>query len=250
LKTGAFFGELKRRNVLRAGAFYAAAIWALAQGIAFATAYQWRGSLLTSSGDLAGGLASLERASARDPRSLVVGENQAIALRSLGRDAEAKALCMRILVFAPEYVGCLDDFAMANLLLREFAGARSMLERLAATLNPSAAVMGRELTDALAGHGDRHALAARYAALPLQSNLDPTSGNVLEDYDLAAVIVRLGERELVLDYLERIAAEGGDWAIMLPAMDPVRCEPRFIAVVKKMRTTDPHYAKVCQAKHG
>jgi TolB-like protein len=34
LKTGAFFGELKRRNVLRAGAFYAAAVWALAQGIA------------------------------------------------------------------------------------------------------------------------------------------------------------------------------------------------------------------------
>ncbi|MEO8804086.1 MAG: hypothetical protein ABI375_12105, partial [Rudaea sp.] len=29
-----FFAELKRRNVLRAGAFYAAAVWALAQGIA------------------------------------------------------------------------------------------------------------------------------------------------------------------------------------------------------------------------
>ncbi|HEX3123636.1 MAG TPA: hypothetical protein VHQ21_10085, partial [Rhodanobacteraceae bacterium] len=28
------FGELKRRNVLRAGAFYVAAVWALAQGIA------------------------------------------------------------------------------------------------------------------------------------------------------------------------------------------------------------------------
>jgi TolB-like protein len=34
LKTGAFFGELKRRNVLRTGAFYAGAVWALAQGIA------------------------------------------------------------------------------------------------------------------------------------------------------------------------------------------------------------------------
>ncbi|MGH8233367.1 MAG: tetratricopeptide repeat protein [Rhodanobacteraceae bacterium] len=34
MKAGAFFGELKRRNVLRAGAFYAAAVWALAQGIA------------------------------------------------------------------------------------------------------------------------------------------------------------------------------------------------------------------------
>jgi hypothetical protein len=54
-------------------------------------------------------------------------------------------------------------------------------------------------------------------------------------------IVMLGERELAFDSLERIVAEGGgyaDWAIMLPAMDPIRCEPRFVAVVKKMRTTD------------
>ena len=33
MKAGAFFGELKRRNVLRAAAIYAAAVWALAQGI-------------------------------------------------------------------------------------------------------------------------------------------------------------------------------------------------------------------------
>ncbi|MGH9654636.1 MAG: hypothetical protein ACRD6B_14370, partial [Bryobacteraceae bacterium] len=34
LQARAFFGELKRRNVLRAGALYAAAAWALAQGAA------------------------------------------------------------------------------------------------------------------------------------------------------------------------------------------------------------------------
>ena len=34
MKAAAFFGELKRRNVLRAAAFYAAAVWALAQGLA------------------------------------------------------------------------------------------------------------------------------------------------------------------------------------------------------------------------
>ena len=33
LNAGTFFGELKRRNVLRAAAIYAAAVWALAQGI-------------------------------------------------------------------------------------------------------------------------------------------------------------------------------------------------------------------------
>ncbi len=34
MKAGEFFSELKRRNVLRAGAFYVAAVWALAQGLA------------------------------------------------------------------------------------------------------------------------------------------------------------------------------------------------------------------------
>jgi hypothetical protein len=34
LKAGVILGELKRRKVLQAGAFYAAAVWALAQGIA------------------------------------------------------------------------------------------------------------------------------------------------------------------------------------------------------------------------
>ena len=34
MKIEAFFSELKRRNVLRAGAFYIAAVWALAQGLA------------------------------------------------------------------------------------------------------------------------------------------------------------------------------------------------------------------------
>ena len=34
LKRGTFFSELKRRNVLRAGAFYVAAAWALSQGLA------------------------------------------------------------------------------------------------------------------------------------------------------------------------------------------------------------------------
>jgi TolB-like protein/Tfp pilus assembly protein PilF len=226
---------------------------AIALRPSFATAYQWRGTQLTSNGDLAGGLASLERASALDPRSLVVAENHAFALRTLSRDADAQTVCMRILAFAPTYVGCMDDVAMADLQLHDYANARAMLERLAAVLNPSAAAQGRELTDALAGHGDRHALAVRYAALPLQSNLDPASGNVLEDYDLVAVIVLLGERELALTYLEHIAAVGSDnadWAIMLPAVDPIRCEPRFVVVVKKMKTTDPYYAKVCDGKHG
>ena len=217
----------------------------------FATAHQWRGSLLMSSGDLAGGLASLERAGKLDPRSLVVSQNHAFTLRTLGRDADAKARCLRTLAFAPTYGACLEDTALAEIALGNLDAAREMLERQAAIDNPSAVVQGRELVTALKG-GDRRALAMRYAALPYNSKFDPHSGNSIEGYDMPAVLVMLGENALALDYVERLAGQLGgtaDWAIMLPALDPIRCEPRFIAVVERLKTTDPHAAKVCAGKH-
>ncbi len=224
---------------------------AIALRPSFATAHQWRGNLLMTSGDLAGGLASHETATELDPRALVVSENHAIALRMLGRDADAKARCQRTLAFAPDYGPCLGDVAIAELQLGELAAARSTLQRLAAVDNPSASAQGRELVDALEGKGDRHALAVRYAALPYNSRLDPTSGNAIEGYDMPSVLMLLGEPGLALDYVEKLAAELGgtaDWTVMYPQMDPIRCEPRFIAVVKKLKTTDPHFAKVCQGK--
>jgi hypothetical protein len=39
-----------------------------------------------------------------------------------------------------------------------------------------------------------------------------------------------------------------DWAVMLPAMDPIRCEPRFKAMVARLKTTDPYAPSVCAGK--
>ncbi len=86
----------------------------------------------------------------------------------------------------------------------------------------------------------------------MTSKFDPASGNSLEGYDMPLVLVLLGENALALDYVERLAGELGgtaDWAVMLPALDPIRCEPRFIAVVERLKTTDPHAEKVCAGKH-
>src|SRR5436309_854511 len=152
---------------------------AIALRPSFATAYQWRGTLLMSSGKLADGLASLERATSLDPRSLVVANNHSEILLTLGRYADAKARCSSVLEFAPNYVGCLDNTGRAELLLGDFEAARRTLERLAAADNPSASRQGRELTDALAGRSDRHALALRYSALPANSALESTSGHTV-----------------------------------------------------------------------
>jgi len=88
--------------------------------------------------------------------------------------------------------------------------------------------------------------------LRYNSNLDPASGNILNGYQIAAVLMILGEREITLSYLEVLAGELGgeaEWAMILPVMDPIRCDPRFVAIVQRLKTTDPYAAKVCAEKH-
>ena len=61
----------------------------------------------------------------------------------------------------------------------------------------------------------------------------------------------LGERELTINCLERLAGKLGshaDWAVMMPVMDPIRCDPRFVAIIQRLKTTDPYAAKVCAGK--
>ena len=85
----------------------------------------------------------------------------------------------------------------------------------------------------------------------MNSALDSTSGNTFLGYEIPVVLMLLGERELTLAYLERLAGELGghaDWAVMMPIMDSIRCDPRFVAIVQRMKTTDPYAAKVCAGK--
>ena len=224
---------------------------AIALRPSFATAHQWLGNMLMNSGDLEGALAELEQASALDPRSAVIADNHAFASLTLGRNAEARALCQQALTFSPDYPSCLQYVALVDLMTGDYEAAKARLERMAAVANPSASWQPQALVDALAGRADKHALALRLAALPYSSGIDGASGNMLEDQVVAAVLMMLDERALALDYIERMANRFGntmDWAVMLPQMDPIRCEPRFVAVVRKLKTHDPYYAKVCAGK--
>jgi TolB-like protein/Tfp pilus assembly protein PilF len=225
---------------------------AIALRPSFATAHQWRGTQLMVQGKLAEALTSLEQASALDPRSRVVAENQSIVLRALGRNAEAKSRCQQALAFAPDYSACLGDIAMAELSMGQFAEARATLKKQAEIENPGASTQGDELFNALRSKSSKRDFAQRLAALGFNSKFDPASENLFEDYDMPSVLILLGEKEITLDYLERFSEIKGnyvDWAIMMPAMDPIRCEPRFVALVKKLKTHDPHFAKVCGGKN-
>src|SRR5262249_17687200 len=109
----------------------------------------------------------------------------------------------------------------------------------------------RELAATLAGHSDRHALALRYARFSVDSAFSERGENAIWPQHIPVVLLLLGEPGLALDYLERLAASprGADVVIMLPAVDPMGCDPRFVAVVQKMKTRDPHFDRVCSGKH-
>ncbi|TJY59392.1 hypothetical protein E4T66_13430 [Sinimarinibacterium sp. CAU 1509] len=215
-----------------------------------AAAHHWLGNALASAGNLAEGLAELERASVLDPRSGVIAENHAYSLLAAGRIADARARCQALLDIIPDHPSCLQYVALGNLLLGEYGAADATLAQLAATFKPAGTGGAHELVEALAGRADRRTVAERMAALPPSSNLSADSANLMEDHVIAAILMMLGEPELALSYTERLASVPGnvmDWAVMLPMMDPIRCEPRFRAVIEKLKTHDPYVATVCPA---
>jgi TolB-like protein/Flp pilus assembly protein TadD len=225
---------------------------AIALRPSFATAYQWLGNSLWGAGDMQDGLATLERASALDPRSPIIANNHGMALIAAGREADAIALCAPTLRDAPQNQPCLESTAFATLLSGDNAAARSLFQRYAQVANPGAAGEVDALFDALADKGDRHALAVRLAAFGPQSSYDPRSGNVFSIYMIPPLLVLLGEPQLVVRNLEPFAMNDRsgqtEWAIMMKSLGAVHCDPAFVDLVKRVKTTDPHYDALCTHK--
>ena len=69
--------------------------------------------------------------------------------------------------------------------------------------------------------------------------------------EVETLIASIGENQLALDFAEKMAGDiGGNitWVVAHPAVDPIRCEPRFKAVMQRLKLTDPHATKVCAGK--
>lgn len=224
---------------------------AIALRPSYATAYHWRGSERLASGDLEGSIEDMAQAWSLDPRSPVIADNYAVALLAAGQIDQARTVCEKALGFAPNFPGCLQYLGLIDLITGNYDEATPLLERAALVRNPGARSMPQDLAAALSGRADKRKLAQKLAALGFNSGLQQGSGNALEDHVVAAVLALLGQNDLALDYVERMSRELGstmDWAIMLPTLDPIRCEPRFKAVVERMKTHDPYAAKVCAGR--
>jgi len=218
----------------------------------FATGHQWLGNSLWAGGDLEGGIAEMERASVLDPQAPIIANNHAMALIAAGRFDEADATCRPLLESHPESAICLEPMGFAAALRGQWDQAIALYDRYAVATNPSARAEVRELFEALQGRADRHAMAVRLAAFERQSTYKPGSGNVFQPYLVVPLLVALGEPKLAIDYLASFAkvdtSGEAEWAIMLLQPGALHCDPDFVALVKEIKTTDPHREASCAKK--
>jgi TolB-like protein len=219
----------------------------------YASAYQWLGNSIWVGGQLEQGEVMLQRASELDPRSAIIANNHGMVLVAMGHFAEAKNLCAPFLQSDPENQTCLELTTIAALELGDLAQARVWAMRYAAVTNPGAQVEVAQVFDALQGHGDRHAIAVRLATYLPQSIFNGASGNAFPPYVIPSLLVLLGEPKLALKNLQSWAytdrAGMSEWAVMMPALGQLHCDPAFVAFVSKIKTTDPHHASLCGATH-
>jgi len=219
---------------------------AIALKPSFATAHQWLGTTLMETGEPEESLASLKRAAELDPRSLIVADNYATMLLIAGRNADAIAACEPSLTYAPDSILCVSSLGPAYLLDGKLDRARPYYDQWARNWGAGTDRQIAELFDALEGKSDRKSFARKLAATPDRSWNDPASGNLLSAFDIPLVLVLLEERELALQYIQS-ASQGAPLgrAMLLPVMDPIRCDARFKAKAAALKIKDLRAERLC-----
>ena len=71
----------------------------------------------------------------------------------------------------------------------------------------------------------------------MKQHIADVASGLRRPYDVANDAVRLGDRELALEWLEKSYQNHDYWLLFMnvePEMDPVRSDPRFQAIVRRL----------------
>jgi tetratricopeptide (TPR) repeat protein len=203
---------------------------ALAADPGNAGAYHWYSDLLSALGRSDEAVAAMRRAHEIDPLSLTVNMSLGACFFYARRYDDAVEQQRRTLDLDP-------NFAPAH---RMMGGALEQLGRLddAMTEYRTAAALSKDLsanallahTLARAGRPDE----ARRIHAQLRAD---SEGRYLSPYSEAAIYVGLGETDAAFERLEEAFAirdRGMVWIKVAPRLDPLRGDPRFDALLRRM----------------
>ncbi|HEY3052316.1 MAG TPA: tetratricopeptide repeat protein [Thermoanaerobaculia bacterium] len=188
-------------------------------------AHHWYAYFFLAAGDLDRALAEIEKARAVDPSSSIIQTDIGNILFRARKYTEAIAQFQRVIKSDPSFAQAHHDLAFAYEMIGRYDDAvREMLR--AAELNESfqhSAILAQVY--AAAGRTDdaHHVLEA-------SKEDDPSY--------ICMAYAALGEKEVALDRLERAYKNHSAEVVLInanPLFDPLRHEPRFAAIARRMR---------------
>ena len=203
---------------------------ALALNPSYAFGHDQYGFFLALHGRLDDGVAESRRAIELDPLSPLTATDIAFALTYQRKYAAAKEQCRNALALDPN--NWLAQFVLGwvDIQAGKFNEAITELQQARAMDSPPYAAGW--LGYAYAKSGERTKAEAAITELNQTS-----SGRYVSPYLTAIIYLGLGDKRRALDGLEK-AYEARDWFLlslkMNRAFDPLRSDPRFIALMKKL----------------
>ena len=197
----------------------------------YGTAHQWYGFLMASQGKVEESLVEGHTAQELDPASVSLRRGLGYLYLYARRYAQAGYHLNRAIAMNPTAE---ENYRILGLIL-SLSGQH---EEAARTLREGLALAGdttytkATLAYALARAGD-----ASYARDVLRELEEKRQRDYVSPVELATVNIALGDFDRALDWAEAAVPERRGWLAYLnvhPVVDPLRDEPRFKALVKKM----------------
>jgi serine/threonine-protein kinase len=197
----------------------------------YATARQWYAFLLASQGRFDQALIEAHSAQEIDPASVSVRRGLGYVYFYARRYDQAKYHLMRAIEMNPLAEESYRILGLILIYAREFDEAERALKE--ALELPGAATYTRvTMALARASAGD-----PEYARETLKFLEERLKHDYVSPVELASVHIALGQNDHAIDWMEKAYAERRGWMAYLnvhPVLDPLRNEPRFKVLVRKM----------------
>ncbi len=197
--------------------------------------YHWYSDLLSAMGRSEEALAAIQRAHALDPLSLTINMSIGTTLFYARRYDDTIAQQRGTLEFDPSF----------SPALRNLGGAYEQKGMYAEAIDTYQKAMSHSPLDASARGLLAHAFAVSgnrdEARRLLRELTDQQSQRFVSSYSLAAVHVGLGEHELAFERLEQAFRDrdrGMAWIKVAPRLDPLRTDPRFTDLLRRMKLVE------------
>ena len=195
----------------------------------YATGHHWYGWHLAALGRHSEAIAELKKAESLDPLSLIIGADLAEELLIAHRYDEAIKQSRKTMNMDPYFA--LTHYVLGEVFVQKHMYSAAIAElQKAIELSPGSAAFTANLAYAYAVSGMRD------EAVRILDDLKNRSRDALSNApEIALVYVGLDEKNQAMAWLEKAYAERfNPGVLMRPAFDPVRSDPRFEDLLRRI----------------